>query len=219
MSAPCLLDRPKSKSRRCRRPQSPSPPLLGCRAPPGQPDIRRIRVQGNPTRAVSDSDSSALPGAVTRPQFAWTAPTAVLSTAGEAPGGLQKAELTLERTRCQARERQHQEANDHNARDQIADQAEHKHADGSYRDHHDQYARNWLDAYRSSRGGPTRAERVTDRVSNRMGCGSFRVTWSEWSFDARDGVIDVSGFVDVVSFLSEVVVPVGLEVAVGFECA
>src|SRR5450755_1804229 len=51
------------------------------------------------------------------------------------------------------------------------------------------------------------------------GCGSFRVTRSEWSYDARDGVVEVSGCVDVVSFLSEVVVPVGLEVAVGFDGA
>src|ERR1022692_1851818 len=60
--------------------------------------------------------------------------------------------------------------------------------------------------------------RVEGRVHPR-GCGSFRVTWSEWSCDARDGVVEVSGCVDVVSFLSEVVVPVGLEVAVGFDGA
>src|SRR5450755_2269723 len=63
------------------------------------------------------------------------------------------------------------------------------------------------------------AQRNLASTSGVLGCGSFRVTRSEWSYDARDGVVEVSGCVDVVSFLSEVVVPVGLEVAVGFDGA
>ena len=35
----------------------------------------------------------------------------------------------------------------------------------------------------------------------------------------RDDVVVVAGLVDVVSFLAEVVVPVVLEVTVGFQCA
>ena len=51
------------------------------------------------------------------------------------------------------------------------------------------------------------------------GCGSFRVTRGWRSCDARDDVVEVAGLVDVVSFLGEVVVPVVVEVAVGFDGA
>ena len=50
------------------------------------------------------------------------------------------------------------------------------------------------------------------------GCGSSRVTEVDVSYGG-DGVVVVAGFVDVVSFLSEVVVPVLVEVAVGFDGA
>ena len=51
------------------------------------------------------------------------------------------------------------------------------------------------------------------------GCGSSEGTRAWRSCDARDNVIVVAGFVDVVSFLGEVVVPVRVEVTVGFDGA
>jgi hypothetical protein len=51
------------------------------------------------------------------------------------------------------------------------------------------------------------------------GCSSSGVTPGCRSCDLWDDVVEVAGSVDVVSFLSEVVVPVLVEVAVGFDGA